>query len=83
MFDFISGKNEGFIQAYQSVITLLNNGSISHFSQLSTQSRGEVCTSIAYNSALKYTISACDDGNSIFLYLTLHSTFKPFAIGPI
>ena len=83
LYDYTSGEKGGYIQAYSTLIKVLNNGTVQQFASFSTESRGEVCTSVAYNEDHSYTVSACENGESIMLYVAVQTTFKPFVIGPL
>jgi len=38
---------------------------------------------VAYNEDHSYTVSACENGERIMLYVAVQTTFKPFVIGPL
>ena len=82
MVDYTFAASGGYIQQSQSIITLKYNSSIDQFVSLPSVLDGEECMSIEHSWIYDYTLSACKNGNEVYLYTTVYSSFKPFVLGP-
>lgn len=82
MKDYAFSFNGGFIQQFQSIIKMKHNGSIDQFVSLPSVFDGENCVSIEHHWVYDYTLSACKNGNQVYLYTTVYTASKPFVNGP-
>ena len=82
MEDYAFSLDGGFIQQYQSIIKMRHNGSIEQFVTLPSVLDGESCLSIEHHWMYDYTLSACKNGDEVYLYTTVYSASKPFVNGP-
>jgi hypothetical protein len=82
MEDYAFSFDGGFIQQYQSIIQMRHNGSINQFVTFPSASFGESCISIEHSWLYDYSLSACKDGDEVYLYTTVYTASKPFVNGP-
>lgn len=82
MEDYAFSLDGGFIQQYQSIIKMRHNGSIEQFVTFPSVLDGESCLSIEHHWMYDYTLSACKNGDEVYLYTTVYSASKPFVNGP-
>lgn len=82
MKDYAFSSEGGFIQQEQSIIKLNQNGSIGQLIDLSSVFPKQICSSIKYNLPYNNTLSACKNGNYVYLYLTEYKASKYIVNGP-
>ena len=82
MEDYAFSEYGGMVQQFQSIIKMHHNGSIHQFAQLPSVLDGETCTIIEYSFLYDFSLSACKDGDEVYLYQTVYSASKPFVMGP-
>lgn len=82
MEDYAFSLDGGYIQQFQSIIKMRHNGSIHQFVTLPSVLDGESCISIEHSWTYDYSLSACKNGNEVYLYTTVYTASKPFVNGP-
>lgn len=82
MRDYAFSLDGGFIQQRESIIKMRHNGSIEQFVSIPSVLDGEICMSIEHHWIYDYSLSACKNGNEVYLYTTVYTASKPFVNGP-
>lgn len=80
--DMESTWNGVFAQQFDAVMKTWLNDSVQFVTQVPTNMDGEPCVKIAVPFHQVFTVSLCETGKEVNMYLTSYITEKPFTWGP-